>query len=151
MLRICRHIFVSGKAVVLHSELFVAKGIIELKDKGLYAEAIIKRQFYCPKVVPGGIIDTYFEYKEVSYVVMIEARTEDNKLFKIFCMKEPDCVMKIMASWMAIDELEGARTRKYFIDISSTKERKQFTYRKPFMLHFRYIHQVDNHNNQTHA
>ena len=89
----------------MHSEFFVATGIIELKDKGLYSEAIIKRRCYCPKRVPGGLIDTHFEYKEVGYVVMIEARTEDNKLFKIFCMKEPDYVMKIMASWMAIDEL----------------------------------------------
>ena len=37
-------------------------------------------------------------------------------------MKDPDCVMKIMASWMTVDELEGARTRRYFIDSSGTKE-----------------------------
>ena len=30
-------------------------------------------------------------------------------------MKEPDYVMKIMASWMTLDELEGARTRRYLI------------------------------------
>ena len=29
---------------------------------------------------------------------MIEVRDEDNKLFKIFFMKEPDYMMKIMAS-----------------------------------------------------
>ena len=36
---------------------------------------------------------------------MIEAITEDNKLFKIFCMKELDYLMKIMASWTTRDEL----------------------------------------------
>ena len=38
---------------------------------------------------------------------MIEVRTEDNKLFQIFFMEEPYYLMKIMASWMTLDELEG--------------------------------------------
>ena len=53
-------------------------------------------------------------------------RTEDNKLFKTFCMKDPDYVMKIMVSWMTLDELEGARTRRYFIARSGKKGSKQF-------------------------
>ena len=46
----------------------------------------------------------------------------------MFFMKEPYYLMKIVASWMTLDELEGARTRRYFIDISGTKETNQFTY-----------------------
>ena len=53
-------------------------------------------------------------------------------------MKDMDYVMKAMTSWMTLDELEGARTRRDFIDSSGTKETKQFTYRQPFGLHFRY-------------
>ena len=37
-------------------------------------------------------------------------------------MKEPDCVMKIMAIWVALDELEGASTRRYFIDSIGTEK-----------------------------
>ena len=58
-------------------------------------------------------------------------------LFKIFCMKEPYYVMKIMVSWMTLDELEGGRTRIYFIDRSGTKDTKQFKYWKPFGNNFR--------------
>ena len=72
-------------------------------------------------------------------------------LFKIFCMKDLYYVMKIMVSWMTLDELEGARTRRYFIDRSGTKDMKQFKYRKPFGNNFRYIHQVYNHNKQINA
>ena len=36
-------------------------------------------------------------------------------------MKEPDYLMKIMASWMTLDELEGARTRRHFVDRIGTK------------------------------
>ena len=58
---------------------------------------------------------------------MIEDRTEDNKLFKIFCMKYPDYLMKIIAIWKTLYELEGTRTGRYFIDISKMKEMEQIT------------------------
>ena len=78
---------------------------------------------------------------------MIEARTEDNKLFKLFCMKKLDYIMKIMTSWMKIDELEGARTRRDFTESSGTKDTEQFKYRHQFGLYLRYRNQVDDHNN----
>ena len=59
--------------------------------------------------------------------------------------------MKIMASWVALDDLEGAKTRRYFIDSSVTEETKQFTYWQLFRLHFRYIHQVYAHKNWIHG
>ena len=52
-------------------------------------------------------------------------------------MKEPYYVMKIMASWMSLDPLEGTKTRRNLIDISGTKDPKEFTYRQTFGLHFR--------------
>ena len=38
---------------------------------------------------------------------MMESLTEESKPFRLFCMKEPDYVMMIMASWMTLNELEG--------------------------------------------
>ena len=98
MLRICRPVFGSGKDLVLDSGFCVAKGIILLEDKGVYAEALIKNCHYCQKLFPGEINDTHFEDKQFGNVGMIQARTEDNKLFIIFFMKEPDNFMRIMAS-----------------------------------------------------
>ena len=46
---------------------------------------------------------------------MIESITEDIKLCKIFFMKEPDYVMKTMVSFMVLDELESAKTKRDFI------------------------------------
>ena len=73
ILRMCRPIFGSGKDVILDSGFFFTKGITELESKGVYAAALIKKRRYWPKVVPGDLIDTHFEDKEVSDVVMIEA------------------------------------------------------------------------------
>ena len=46
---------------------------------------------------------------------MLEAITEDGtegKSSKIFCFKEPDYVMNIMTTWMTLEELYGADTRR---------------------------------------
>ena len=59
---------------------------------------------------------------------MLEARTYDNRTFRIFCMKESDYAMNIMENWMTLDDLEGARTRRYFTPSSSTKWTNKFTY-----------------------
>ena len=88
---------------------------------------------------------------EVGYVGMIEVITEDNKLFKIFFMKYPDYVMKIMAIWMTLDELEGSRTRIDFIDKRVTNEANKFTYWHPFGIQFRYRYKLDDYNNWRHA
>ena len=82
---------------------------------------------------------------------MIEAITEDNNLFKIFSMKDLDYVMHRMVIRATLEQLQGTRTRIYFIDRSGTKQTKQFTYWQPFGINFRYRHQVYNHNNHTHA
>ena len=65
-------------------------------------------------------------------------------------MKETGYVMKIMASWMTLDELYEAKIKRYFIGKSGMKETKQFIYQHPFGIHFTYRHQVDNHNNWRH-
>ena len=84
ILRMCIPIFRSGKSVVLESWFCVAKVITELKDKSMYAEPLIKKRCYWPKVVHGDLIDTNFEDKESSDAGIVEAITEDNKLFRIF-------------------------------------------------------------------
>ena len=47
----------------------------------------------------------HFEDNEVGGVGIIEVITEDNKLFKLFFVIEPDYVMKIMEIWVKLDEL----------------------------------------------
>ena len=124
MLRMCRPIFGSWKSVLFESEFCVTKGIIEFEAKSVNAASLFQKRSYWSKKAPGDLIGTNFEGKEVGDVGIIEARNEDNKLFKIFCMKDMDYVITIMASWMTLHELEGARTRTDFIDSSRTKNTK---------------------------
>ena len=52
---------------------------------------------------------------------------------------------------MIIDELEAARTSRYLIDSSGMKETKNLTFWQIFGIHFRYRHQLDDHNNWRHV
>ena len=55
MLRVCRPIFGSGKAVFLDSRLSPPKGITYLEAKGFYVVDLINRWRYCPKLFFWGV------------------------------------------------------------------------------------------------
>ena len=81
---------------------------------------------------------------------MLEAITEEGtegKAFNIFCFKEPEYVMKTMATWMTLEELDGSDTRREYKRQDDKSLTRLFKYCQPFGLHFRYRHQVDDHNN----
>ena len=82
---------------------------------------------------------------------MLKARTQDNNSLLIFCMKETDYMINILASWKMFDEFEVEKTRRDFIYSSGTKDQKQFSHRQLFGIHFWYINQVDDHNNWLHV
>ena len=85
---------------------------------------------------------------------MLEAITEEvpeGKAFTIFCFKELEYVMKIMATWMTLEELDGADTRPEYKGRDGESLTRLFKCRQPFGLHFRYLHQTDKHNNRRHA
>ena len=85
---------------------------------------------------------------------MLEAITEDGpegKAFNIFCFKEPEYVMMIMATWMTLKELDGVDMRQEYKGRYGQSLIRQFKDWHPFGLHFRYRHQVDDHSNRRHA
>ena len=59
--------------------------------------------------------------------------------------------MKIMATWMTLEELDGAGTRREYKGRYGESLSRLFKYRHPFGLHFRYRHQVDDQNNRMHT
>ena len=105
MLRMCEPIFSTGKCDVIDSGFCVSKVITDLLEFGVYVDELIKKRKYWPKGIPGDAIDKYFSDKDVTHVDMLKAITEEGpegKALKIFCFKEPDYVMKIMATWMTL-------------------------------------------------
>jgi hypothetical protein len=141
--------FSSGRYVVLDSGFCVLKAILALKTVGgMYAGALIKKRRYWPALVPGPAMDARFESKGVGDVEGIQGLdTTTNTPYFLWGMKEPDYVMKIMATGGALATDDTCKTAHRGID----NDRTSFAYMKPYDWHFRYRHIVDDHNNLCHA
>ena len=59
--------------------------------------------------------------------------------------------MKIMAIWVILEDLEVADTRRNYKGWDSQSLVNLFKYQHPYGLHFRYRHQIDDHNNRRYS
>ena len=150
LLRMLKSYFATGKYVVLDSGFCVLKGIVELRKRGLFSCALIKKRRYWPTLVPGDAIQQYFAENDVGDTDAITG-TLDGVPYNIWGMKEPDYVMRMMATGGALlaDDTckEVTRTWKE----GGIEKSKKFSYTKPIDWHFKYRHAVDDHNNLRHA
>ena len=53
LLRLCESIFHIGMVVILDSGFYVLKALIELKKRGVFASALIKKRKYWPQHIKG--------------------------------------------------------------------------------------------------
>ena len=53
LLRTMKSYFDTGRYVILDSGLYVLKGLIQLRNKGVFACSVIKKKIYWPSMVPG--------------------------------------------------------------------------------------------------
>ena len=74
----------------------------------------------------------------MGYVDMLEADTEGSNPFRVFCLKESEYIMKIMALWMTLDNLEGAKPNCSYKGRDGEPLVKIFKYRQPFGFKFIY-------------
>ena len=64
----------------------------------MYAAALIKKQRYWPKYIPGDEIIEHFKDKEVGHVDALKG-TMNGVPFYVHAMKEPDYTMMLMATY----------------------------------------------------
>ena len=102
-------IYHKGFIVILDSGFRVLKGIIELRKKGVFASALIKKWQYWPKYIKGDAIQALFENKNVGDADSW-AGTLDNIPFHVYTMKEPDYVMSLMSTYGTNDRDNGKET-----------------------------------------
>lgn len=150
LLRMLKSYFATGKYVVLDSGFCVLKGIVELRKRGLFSCALIKKRRYWPTLVPGDTMQQYFEEMDVGDTDAVSG-TLDGIPYNLWGMKEPDYVMRMMATGGALlaDDTckEATRTWKE----GGVEKSKKFNYTKPIDWHFKFRHAVDDHNNLRHA
>jgi hypothetical protein len=139
----------TGKVVIMDSGFCVLDGLLELKRVGVFGSALIKKRRYWAKHINGDEVCDHFKDSPVGHC---DARygVKDGKSFYIYRMKEPDYVMMMMATYGNMDEVaNGTAKRTYQQDGRATT--RNFRYKTPFYNHFKFRHQVDDHNAKRHA
>ena len=144
LLRMLKSLFTTGRYVVLDSGFCVLKAILALREKGIFASALVKKRCYC--LVPGEKMEEHFCQKNVGDVDAIKGE-KDGVQYNIFGMKEPDYAMRIMATGGGLVVDESCKTAY----CGNGQNCISFKYTRPFDWHFRYRHAVDDHNNLRHT
>ena len=130
----------SGKVVVLDSGFCVLKALVELKKKGVFSAALIKKRRYWPKYIDGDRIKAHFNDQEVGHVDALKG-TLDGVPFYIHAMKEPDYVMMLMATYGSIDRTGETKSRRL-----DNGDHISFRYPEVVHNHYKYRDAVDAHN-----
>ena len=124
LLRVLEPIFGKGHMVVLDSGFCVLKGIVELKKRGVYASALIKKRKYWPKYIKGDAIEQHFDDKDVGDCDSWKGNM-DEVPFHVYAMKEPDYVMSLMSTY-GTNLRNGKETSREWVDGSGTKKTRNF-------------------------
>ena len=149
LLRLCEPIFHKGMVVILDSGFCVLRAIIELKKRGVFASALIKKRKYWPKYIHGNSIDAHFNDKQIGEADSIPGQMH-NIPFHIFGMKEPDYVMKLMSTY-GTNELQMDHPMQRIYMEKNKEVKKEFHYPEVVSNHFKYRHSVDDHNAKRHS
>jgi hypothetical protein len=152
LMRILRPYFYTGRYVVLDSGFCVLKAICDLQKVGVYSCALIKKRKYWPKGVPGEAMQAFFDVDgvDVGDCHAIQGVMEGTT-YNLWGMKEPDYVMRMMATGGLLDTNESCRMASRRWNNGGVEVQRTFQYKCPFDWHFRYRHAVDDHNNLRHA
>ena len=132
----------------MDSVFCVTKDLVELRKKGVFGAALIKKCRYWPANIKGDAINAHFYSKEVGNVDAVK-QVEDGVAYHVFFMKDPDHVMKIMSRCGTLDPTDKRTQRKF--KRGGIMETKEFMYTEVVANHFLYRHQVDDNNNRRHA
>ncbi len=138
-----------GKIVTMDSGFCVSKGIIAMKEKGVFGEAFVKpRGQRWSVLVPGKYIDEYFATKPISHCKTLEQLVDGVKFF-IHCQKEEKCVTKIMSCHGDLTPVEDHKTSWDMTYADGLRSIVQFKYWEPISHHNQANHWVDDTNNLT--
>ena len=83
---------------MLDSGFCVLDALVQLKQCGIFAHALIKKRCYWPKYIPGDSIIQDFVDKEVGYS-NAKKGVLNGVPFHLYAMKEPDYTVLIMSTY----------------------------------------------------
>ena len=97
------------------------QAIIELRKRGVYSSALIKKRRYWPKYIDGDAVRQHFDSKEVGSTDSWPGIL-DNHDFHMFAMKESDYVMSLMSAYGTNERITTSRQTERSWKDATTKE-----------------------------
>ena len=129
---------------MLDSGFCVLQGIAELRKKGVFSAALIKKRKYWPKHIDGDGIKAHFKDLEVGTVDAMKGSL-DGVNVQVHCLKEPEYVMMLMSSYGTLEKVGDEKSRIWSEGNNITKE-TTIKYPELVYFHFQYRDAVDAHN-----
>ena len=96
-----------------------------LRKKVVFGYALIEKNGYWPANIMGGAINAHFALREVFNVDAVK-QVEYGVAYCVFCMKDPDYVMKLMTTNGTLEPTDKRTWRKF--KRSGIMETKKFMY-----------------------
>jgi hypothetical protein len=127
LLHMTRQLWGTAKFVVMDSGFCVLEALIELRKKGVFSTALIKKRHYWPKYIDGDKIDLHFADKEVGTVDALKGQLNGVD-FYVYGMREPDYVMKMMGTCLTLGEVQDGDTARTWKKSDGTTQTKRFKY-----------------------
>ena len=154
LLRMTKPLWYTVKVIIMDSGFFVLESLLEIKKKGVYGSAQIKKRHYWPKDVPGEFIKMSFADKDVGYVNALPGIMSGIP-FHIVAMKEPEYVTMKMTTFGSMQVVQDHKTSHTWTTSNGqgqkTSHFKILQYIENFSLYYRNRHQIDNHNHHRHS
>ena len=143
MLRLTKDLVGRGTVVVLDSGFCVLEGIIELRKKGIYAQAVIKKRRYWPRYIEGDEVIAHFEGKDPGTFDAKKGALGGHE-FYLYCMKEPDYTSMFMTTYGTAERVGVEQVR--VVKEGNSSETFRFQYPEVLHMHYSFRDAVDNHN-----
>ena len=145
LFRLCSSLFGSSTVVILDSGFCVLKAIIELKKRGVYAAAVIKKRRYWPKHVKGDEIKAAKVQQPLGTQSRLPGKY-DNIPFDLFTSNEPDYVQIFMSTYGTINP----KVNQKKIQRRDGGNIIDFYHSEVVANHYQYRDAVDAHNSKRH-
>ena len=116
----------------------------------MFACTLIKKHCYWPAYVAGNAIEAHLTNKNVGEHNSIQG-TQDGQIYFIWAMKEPDYVIKLMATGGKNEKSALNKLTTWEWKVNGKKVTTTLNYPYPAKWHYKYRQAIDDHNNLRHA
>ena len=129
--------------------IFHVAHTVGYSTKGCIWVVLNKKRRYWPKFIKGDDIIKHFKEKNVGDVDALHG-TYMGHLFDIMDTKDPEYVMQLMTTYGTLNSVPGSYTRREYLE-DGKNIKVEFQYPEVINNHYRFRHQIDDHNARCHS